>query len=346
MSYQLKNTGTQKVGYWLLLGVFMIFIQVILGGITRLTGSGLSITEWDVIKGTLPPLNLEQWTEAFNKYKQIPQYEVLNEGMSLAAFKKIYFWEYIHRFWGRVTGLVFFFPFVYFISKRYIKKEEIYKYIIIMILAAIQAAMGWIMVASGLEDRVYVDPVKLMLHLFFATVLLIFVYRLALENLHPPKVRLFKNGVRNLLTFLVLLIILQICVGGLVAGSKAALAYPTWPKMGNVWIPGNMLSLQPAWLNLVENFATIQFIHRTIAYILVIYAFYIIIKYSDLNTSDQFHRGRLFLLIAISAQLLLGILTVMNSKIQIPVALGVLHQLGAMILLLVSVYLHYIYKYK
>jgi cytochrome c oxidase assembly protein subunit 15 len=346
MSYQLKNTGTQKVGYWLLLGVFMIFVQVILGGITRLTGSGLSITEWDVIKGTLPPMNLEQWTAAFNKYKQIPQYEILNEGMSLAEFKKIYFWEYIHRFWGRVTGLVFFFPFVYFLTKRYIKKEEIYKYVIIMLLAAIQAAMGWIMVASGLEDRVYVDPVKLMLHLFFATLLLIFVYRLALENLGPPNVRLYDKWIRKLLTFLVLLTILQICLGGLVAGSKAALAYPTWPKMGNVWIPGNMLSLQPLWLNLVENLATIQFMHRTVAYILVIYTFFLILKCSRLNTSDSFHRGRLYLLMAISVQLLLGIFTVMNSKTQIPVALGVLHQLGAMVFLLIGVYLHYVYKYK
>jgi cytochrome c oxidase assembly protein subunit 15 len=169
---------------------------------------------------------------------------------------------------------------------------------------------------------------------------------LALENLGPPNVRLYDKWIRKRLTFLVLLTILQICLGGLVAGSKAALAYPTWPKMGNVWIPGNMLSLQPLWLNLVENLATIQFMHRTVAYILVIYTFFLILKCSRLNTSDSFHRGRLYLLMAISVQLLLGIFTVMNSKTQIPVALGVLHQLGAMVFLLIGVYLHYVYKYK
>lgn len=346
MTYQLRNKGNERVGYWLMIGVFMIIIQVILGGITRLTGSGLSITEWDIVKGTLPPMNLEAWNVAFEKYKQIPQYEILNEGMSLREFKGIYFWEYIHRLWGRITGLVFFFPFAYFVFKDVIKKHEIYKYVIIMGLAVIQAAMGWIMVASGLEDRVYVNPLKLMLHLFFATALLFFVYRLALENLSPPKIKLYSKSIRKQLSFLLILTTIQICLGGLVAGSKAALAYPTWPKMGGKWIPGNLMSIQPFWLNFVENLATIQFMHRMVAYVLVIYTFYLIFRCARLRTSDAFHRGRLYLMIVITIQLLLGIFTVINSKLHIPVALGVLHQLGAMIFLLVATFVHYTYKYK
>ena len=210
----------------------------------------------------------------------------------------------------------------------------------------VQAAMGWIMVASGLEDRVYVDPVKLMLHLFFATALLFLVYRLALENLSPQKVRLYNKSIRKQLSFLLILTTIQICLGGIVAGSRAALAYPTWPKMGDSWIPSNMMSIQPIWLNLVENFATIQFMHRTVAYLLVIYTFYIIFRCARERASSDFHRGRLYLMIVIIVQLLLGIFTVINSKVHIPVVLGVLHQLGAMIFLLVATFVHYTYKYK
>ncbi|MCB0501602.1 MAG: COX15/CtaA family protein, partial [Bacteroidetes bacterium] len=159
MAYQLKANKNVAVGNWLMVGVVMIIVQVVLGGITRLTESGLSITEWDVVSGILPPLTKAGWLEAFNGYKATDQYKILKEGMTLAQFKWIFFWEYIHRLWARTLGFVFAIPLAYFIIKQQIKREEIFKYLLILVLGGMQGAMGWIMVASGLEDRVFVDPV-------------------------------------------------------------------------------------------------------------------------------------------------------------------------------------------
>ncbi len=346
MPYQIKGKENKAVGYWLMVGVFMIIVQIVLGGITRLTQSGLSITDWDVISGTLPPLNKAAWIEAFEAYKKIPQYEILNEGMSLTQFKWIYFWEYIHRLWARTLGFVFAIPLVYFVVRKKIEKQEVYKYLLILVLGGMQGAMGWIMVASGLEERVFVDPVKLLLHLMLAVVLLLLVYRLALENLRPPKVRLYDKGLRKLISVLIIFIAIQICMGALVAGSRAALAYATWPKMGTMWIPNNLFSMKPLIRNFVENLATMQFFHRMLAYLLYVYILYVVVKLGNVSSSKPFHKARLNLLIAISVQVLLGIFVLLNSKTHIPVVLGVMHQLGAMILILIATFMHYTYKYR
>ncbi|MEZ5023022.1 MAG: COX15/CtaA family protein [Chitinophagales bacterium] len=346
MSYQLKGNKNVAVGNWLIIGVIMIVVQVVLGGITRLTESGLSITEWDVVSGTLPPLNKAQWLELFNKYKATPQYQIINEGMSLGQFKWIFFWEYFHRLWARTLGFVFAIPLAYFIIKQKIKKHEIFKYLLILVLGGMQGAMGWIMVASGLEDRVFVDPVKLMLHLFLAVILLMLVFRLALENLMPPTVKLFNKSDRRLLSGLIIFILVQIGMGAIVAGSRAALAYPTWPRMGEVWIPNNLWSMKPIWHNLVENLATIQFLHRMIAYVLVLFVLFVVVQLRSVPAAISFHKARKYLLIGIFIQFMLGVLTVMNSKLQIPVTLGVLHQFGAMMMILIATFMHYTYKYR
>lgn len=346
MSYTLSTEKRGDVGSWLMLGVFMILVQVVLGGITRLTQSGLSITNWDVILGTLPPMNKADWLAAFDAYKQIPQYEVLNKGMSLQEFKWIYFWEYFHRLWARILGLVFLFPLVWFVVKGRIARVELPKYIFILILGGMQGFMGWIMVKSGLEERIFVDPLKLMLHLLLAAALVILVYRLALENLRPKVIRLFDKRHRNLLILVLVLAIIQVGFGGLVAGSRAALAYPTWPKMGDAWIPGSILAMKPIWHNFLENAATLQFMHRIMAYILVIVTVVIGVKGFGQQSARGFQQANQWMIGLIGVQLLLGILTVISSETHIPVFLGVVHQLTALLFLLAVVRAHYAFKYQ
>ena len=328
-----------------MIGVIMILIQVILGGITRLTESGLSITDWDVVMGTFPPMSKEAWLEAFEEYKQIPQYEVLNAGMSLKEFKWIYFWEYFHRLWARILGLVFFFPLLYFAIRKFIPPRELPKYLFILLLGGLQGFIGWIMVKSGLEDRVFVDPLKLMLHLLAAAALLILVYRLALENLRPPTIRFYSKRIRILFTVLIVLTIIQLGFGGLVAGARAALSYPTWPKMGAVWIPSNILGLEPVWRNFLENNATLQLMHRSLAYIILIFTILLGLRTAGVKASALFHQSRILMMAVVVLQVLLGIVTLLNSKIHIPVSWGVLHQLIGLIFLMVLVRAHYAYKY-
>src|SRR5215510_7045011 len=173
------------IGKWLLLGVFMIFIQVMLGGITRLTGSGLSITQWDVIIGSLPPMNQEQWQNAFDQYKQFPQYKIMNNDMTLEGFKSIFWWEFIHRFWARLMGVVFVVPFVWFLIKKMIDWNLGKKLIIIFILGGLQGLLGWVMVQSGLVDKPWVSPIDLSAHLILALILYCYLFWVALDVLQP-----------------------------------------------------------------------------------------------------------------------------------------------------------------
>lgn len=343
----MDNTKNKKVGIWLMVGVFMILFQIILGGITRLTGSGLSITEWQPLLGVFPPMNIEAWNSSFEAYKKFPQYALVNQGMTIDQFKMIYFWEYMHRLWARSLGFVFLIPFIIFLVKRYISIKESPKFLLIFILGGLQGAMGWIMVKSGLVDMPWVEPTNLTIHLFLATILLIFVFRLALEKLTPKETKYYPKYLRGTIFFLFLLILLQICFGGMVAGWKAALTYPSWPTMNGEWVPKDMMSLSPLWRNFLENKATLQFSHRTIAYIIFFYVLFVYFKSQNMPIPKLFKRGRHFLFIIYAIQILLGISILLLSKNgQIPVYFGVMHQLGAFLLLLTTVALHYWFKYK
>lgn len=346
MNYLINTRSNQIVGNWLMFGVGMILFQIVLGGITRLTGSGLSITEWNLILGVVPPLNFEQWMEAFDKYKQISQYELVNVGMTLSEFKWIYFWEYIHRLWGRLLGFVFFIPLVFFVVKNYIGKSDLYKYLIILFLGGAQGLMGWVMVKSGLGDMPWVNPLKLMLHLILASILLVLTYRVGLERLYPQKIKLFSKGLLRMLNFLLILIFIQLCLGALVAGWKAAIPYPTWPKMGDEWIPSSLFALEPIWKNFTENKATIQFFHRTFAYITFLWIGFIVffnkMKFANLKVRNK----RYALLYVVSIQVALGIATLLFTKGNVPVFWGVLHQLVAFLLLLTVIHFRYFVKYR
>ncbi len=336
------------VKVWLLIGLFMIFVQVVVGGITRLTGSGLSITRWEIVTGTVPPLNTAQWEEAFDAYKQTPQYAKINEGMSMSEFKFIFFWEYIHRLWARLMGFVFAIPFVFFVARKMIDRPLIRRLGIVILLAAIVASFGWIMVASGLVDRPWVNAYKLTLHLSLALILFSYLLWTTLHVLQPQK-KVIHNPVLKKWIYIILgVVAIQIVLGGIMSGMKAGLFYPTWPDMHGEWIP-SVLTSADHWN--VDNFihydshlfmaALVQILHRTTAYILsglIFWYFYRGIK----NVTSPVFRTFLYLLVSMLViQVLLGIFTLVNCVGTVPVGLGVLHQAGALVLLTFTLVLVY-----
>lgn len=328
------------VSLWLFIGVVMIFFQIMLGGITRLTGSGLSITRWDIVTGTVPPLNARQWDQAFDLYKQTPQYQHINKGMSLGEFKFIYFWEYVHRLWARTMGFVFFIPFLFFLYKKALPRKLIRRLGVVVLLASLAALFGWIMVASGLIERPWVDAYKLTIHLGLGISLFIYMFFTWLSFRGYKKMEVFQN--RSLLVWLIGVAILQIAFGGILSGMKAALMYPTWPTMHGEWIPSIILDLSH-WN--ADNFllydksgfmaALIQFLHRNLGYGLAILIFIFLMK----KQSAGWQWIRPVLLGIIVAQVLLGILTLLNSTGSIPVLYGSLHQAVGILLLTFLIYL-------
>ncbi len=326
---------------WLLIGVLMVLIQVIIGGITRLTGSGLSITEWDVIMGAVPPVNQQQWNKAFNQYKQFPQYNLINQEMDLAGFKNIFWWEYIHRNWARLIGLVFIIPFIWFAIKRKLSKEWINKLLIVFALGALQGLVGWIMVASGLIDKPWVSPYNLTLHLILALLVYAYLIWLAL-SLGKKYIDADHPTTNKSIKWIIAILFLQIIFGGFMAGTKAGLLYNTYPLMNGEFIPAGAFSSS---LFFMENAAAINFIHRTFA---ILVALSVILFWIQNRKFSAPVVGILddILLVLIAIQFLLGIFTLLNGEGGIPIVLGVLHQLGAFILMGVAVAILYYSKHR
>jgi len=331
------------VAAWLLFGVAMILIQIMLGGITRLTGSGLSITEWKPIMGAVPPSNTTEWQIAFEKYKHIPQYELVNKDMTLSSFKKIFFWEYIHRLWARSMGSIFLIPLLFFLYKKYISLKDSPKYFGILVLGGVQGIMGWIMVKSGLTDRTLVEPTKLAIHLLLAAWLLAWVFRLALENLYYDKSRFIQNNPSYRWTnYLLFFLLLQITLGALLAGSKAALSYTTWPDMNGEFLPQGLMDIKPLWKNIIENNTALQFNHRMSAYLLTVVVLLYYLISTKWNMTKQLRYGRRLLLLLLLIQILLGIFTLLGCKTgHIPVFMATAHQQVAFYILLTIVFIRY-----
>jgi cytochrome c oxidase assembly protein subunit 15 len=337
----MKNNREKIIGYWLLLGVFMLMIQIFLGGVTRLTGSGLSITEWNAIMGFIPPLNEQEWNIAFEQYKKIDQFRLVNTTFELSDFKKIFFWEFTHRFWARFMALCAFIPMIYFIIKKILLPKDIGKLILIILLGALEGLMGWIMVASGLEkNKVLVNPIKLMGHLLIASLIVGLTYRFALGYIFPY-IKHNKNNIKKYITIFIILILIQIGFGALVAGSKAAYNCTTFPLMNGVYIPENIGIHQPYSDFIHENNLTLQFIHRNIAYLIFVVSLFLYFKFSKLNFITSFHTTRKVLLFAIIFQVSLGILTLLFTKENIPIFWAEAHQLGAFFVFLSSITLHF-----
>ncbi|MES2372181.1 MAG: COX15/CtaA family protein [Bacteroidota bacterium] len=343
--------SAKLVATWLLIGVGMTVIQIALGGITRLTGSGLSITQWDVITGSLPPLNEQQWMAEFDKYRQTPQYHLLNFEFTLRDFKFIFFWEWFHRLWARTLGLVFAVGFIWFLVKKHFKKEMINPLLILFLLGALQGAIGWIMVASGLTgDAIYVKPTRLALHFIFALGLLCYCFWFALQLLVKKEQVIHSTSLRKWNLSILYLLVIQLLYGALMAGHKAATAAPTWPTINGDWVPDKLMADQPWALNFIDNKTLIHFIHRGLAYILFVLIVIWSIKLFRTKGSVLFEKTKWLPLIIVIAQVLLGIITVVTSTGIVPGHWGTfewmaqLHQLTGMLLLLSVVWMLFVVR--
>lgn len=348
-----QSRSSRPVAIWLLIGVFMIIIQVLLGGITRLTGSGLSITEWKPIMGALPPMNEADWQIAFEKYQQIAQYKYLNSHFNLADFKFIFFWEWFHRLWARLIGVVFIIPFVVFIIQKRFKTEMIRPLIILFLLGGLQGLVGWIMVQSGLDDSelLYVSHYKLAVHFIFALVLLCYTLWFALKLMVPASQITYDRKLRSFTGWLIALLTLQLIYGAFMAGLKAATAAPTWPSINGVWWPANIHSFGNREFSglsfLVDHPLVIHFIHRNLAYIITILL--VIWSWQAFKTKATylFGRTRVLPLFLVVVQVILGILSVLYSPDRHSFLwLAVAHQFVAMLLLATLVWMLFIISSK
>ncbi len=342
---QENQYSSKLVARWLLLGVIMTIIQVALGGITRLTGSGLSITEWDVITGTLPPMNEQAWMIEFDKYRQTPQFQLLNFEFTLSDFKFIFFWEWFHRLWARLIGLVFAGGFIWFIVRKHFKKEMIQPLAVLFILGILQGAVGWIMVASGLTgDAVYVKPTRLALHFIFALGLLCYTFWFALKLLVKEDQLMQHKQLRSMNLLLIFVLVVQLLYGALMAGHKAANVAATWPKINGEWLPSSLFSHEPFLLNFIDNKILVHFIHRGLAYVLLVLVIVWSIRLWKTKGSVLFQQIRMIPLILTTLQVLLGIFSILTSTGIIPGQWGTfewmaqLHQLTGMCLLLSLVF--------
>lgn len=322
----------RQVAYWLLFCAGMVFAMAIIGAITRLTESGLSITEWKPITGAIPPLSEAQWLVEFEKYRQIPEYKLLNRGMSLEEFKLIFFWEWFHRLWGRLIGLVFAIPLVWFIIRRKIDRPLVLPLVGLFLLGGLQGFIGWFMVQSGLVDRTDVSHYRLALHLSMALILYALLLRLGLGLLNGRRLLAPVGGTLVLHGRLALaLVAVTVVWGAFVAGLDAGFAYNTWPTMNGEFAPPEIWNLSPAWLNFLENTAAVQFAHRWLAIAtalaVVTYAWRVG-QHPALVAAAR--PVALALTAVVLIQVCLGIATLLMA---VPVALGAAHQGGAMVLI-------------
>ena len=342
---------------WLMLGLLMLYFQIIIGGVTRLTGSGLSITKWEIVTGTFPPMDEQTWNEEFDKYKQTPQYEKINVDMPLGdsifesgSFKFIYFWEYFHRLWARSMGIVFLIPFLAFSYFKWLPSSLKRNLGIVVALAGLAATFGWIMVASGLVNRPWVNAYKLSIHLSIGISVFIFMLWTILNYVYHNLVVDYRIRICRSYTFrFLLLICVQIFFGGIMSGMKAALIFPTWPDIGGEWIPKSIFVLSNwTWNSFVHYdqtsfvFALMHFIHRSLAYVIVAVLVHYFWKYHiGRDRSEIFYSTVVFVGLLI-VQIVLGIVTLIKSVGNIPVFLGVLHQ-GVAVLVLASFVMHYFF---
>jgi len=340
-----RAPGRRAVGIWLLAVAAIIVCMVTLGGLTRLTGSGLSITEWDPIMGAIPPLSAHAWQDAFAKYRQIPQYRFENHGMTLDGFKAIFWWEWTHRLLGRLLGVGFFVPFVWFAWTGAIQRSAWPRMVLLFGLGGLQGFVGWWMVESGIETatNVSVEAYRLAIHLGVAVILLGAILWTALEYFHPPleggskfAQQISGRGERRLGFALVALVYLQMLLGALVAGLHAGLIYNTWPSMDGRLLPEHPFSVTPWWRSFFENPGLAQFDHRIGAYIVFGAALWLAFRIRSMKPSAQAVNAAGLVAALTVFQVILGIVTLLT---QAPLALAALHQLTAALLFCACVWL-------
>ncbi|MFA5957926.1 COX15/CtaA family protein [Hyphomicrobium sp.] len=334
------ESGTRAISLWLWLVALLVIAMVVVGGATRLTESGLSITEWQPLLGAIPPLSEADWMSAFDKYKQIPQYAAIHDGMSLGDFKFIYYWEWSHRLLGRAIGIIFAVPFLYFWWTSKLKRGTGMKFLGILALGGLQGFIGWYMVSSGLSDRIEVSQYRLALHLTAAIMILGLLVWAALEE-WPGQPRITGEVatplVKRMAAIIVAAVLMQVVLGAFVAGLRAGYIYNTWPSMNGQFVPSDYW-IKPAYLSFFESHAATQFNHRMMAYLVAALAFVQIWLTTQTPVDDRIRLTSQWLGAAIVVQIALGIATLLT---QVRLDLGLLHQGGgALVFVMAVIHLH------
>ena len=330
-----SKRNKRTVATWLLICCALVFAMVVLGGVTRLTGSGLSMVDWRPVTGVLPPLGESEWQQVFEMYQKTPEFQKKNSHMNVNDFKEIFWLEYLHRLLGRIIGIIFLIPFLIFIWKGYIQKREFPKYTLMFVLGGMQGVLGWYMVKSGLVDNPHVSQYRLTAHLIAAFLIYAYMFWVALTLLFPSESTDNHPWYGKTLA-LTTLISITIISGGFVAGLKAGKIYNTFPKMGESWIPPDLLTLEPTWKNFFENMTTVQFDHRVLAittFVLIV-TYWVKLRKTSLPTGMR--RGVNALFHTAILQVALGIFTLL---LVVPTILAASHQAVAMLLFTVAIYL-------
>jgi len=358
MKYTSKDKISRVVKIWLGIGLFMVTMQVVIGGVTRLTGSGLSITKWEVVTGTIPPLSELAWEKEFELYKATPQYEMINDGMEMGSifeggtFKFIYFWEYLHRLWARSIGIVFAIPFFFFLRRGMLSKELIVDLVVVISLAVLVASMGWIMVASGLITRPWVNGYKLSMHLTLAFILASYLLWTTFKVVQPSPKVIHNLMLKKIMLSFISILFIQIFLGGLMSGMKAGLQYPTWPDMNGKVVPDVVMNAGNWTVSNLVNYDTngftpalVQVLHRVSAYILILLGFWYFISSKRVKKNPVFQKANTLWITVLITQIILGIITVISCNGSIPVGLGVAHQTCALFLLGSTLYSYYLVSF-
>tara|TARA_B100001564_G_C20617045_1_gene660447 strand:- start:110 stop:1135 length:1026 start_codon:yes stop_codon:yes gene_type:complete len=326
--------------YWLVTSFSLVFLMVIVGGLTRLTNSGLSITEWELIEGILPPLSSQEWLNYFALYKKIPQYKILNTDMTLNEFKIIFYWEYFHRILGRLIGLIFLLPLVYFYLVKKIDKKYLRICSFVLFLIVFQGLVGWYMVKSGLVNNITVSHYRLSLHLTTAFFIIAIIFWMILNLKHKTFKKFFINKKKNYIFYLFFFFIfLQIIVGAFVSGLDAGKIYQTWPMMNYTYFPDDVNIVEIFDLFNFENHGLIQFYHRNIAYLIILYSL-IIGFYIFRNNLNYLKKPFYYVSIFLIFQIILGIITLVSG---LNIYLASAHQIFSLLLTLSVINLYYCY---
>jgi len=331
-----RRAHDSAVAKWLLLCCGLVFAMVVLGGFTRLTGSGLSMVDWRPLMGILPPLGDAEWQRVFELYQLSPEFQKVNAHMDVDAFKDIFWLEYLHRLLGRTIGIVFLLPFVFFIAKGYIRKQEWPKYLLMFVLGGLQGLLGWYMVKSGLVDVPHVSQYRLTAHLVAAFLIYAYMFWVAMTLLFPVHAGATRHSWFGMTLGLFVLVSVTIVSGGFVAGLKAGKIFNTFPMMGDYWLPPGLMALDPPWRNIFDNMTTVQFDHRWLA----ISTFVIVVIYWRGARRARFPaRARPAVNALLHTAVLQVVLGISTLLLAVPVVLGAAHQAVAMLLFTVALYL-------
>lgn len=331
-----------KIIIWLNISIIFLFLMIIIGGITRLTDSGLSIVTWKPITGIFPPIGMEQWEESFSHYKSFPEYKIINYNISLSEYKYIYYWEYLHRLLGRMIGLLFLMPFLYFIYKGYLKKQLIKKLLIVFFMGGFQGFLGWYMVKSGLVDMPHVSHYRLAVHLSMAFFILSYIYNLKLSLLVTKLSE--DNNYKfydRFISIIISLLFLQIIYGAFNAGLKTVNTINTFPFYNDLIFHLSNIPLKPLWLNFFENHYVVQIIHRLLGF--VIMGLILIFSYKSNISNSRIKLESQYLIVLILFQCIVGILTLISNA---SIVFALLHQFLAILTILFTIRIKHYLKFR